>query len=134
MLRDQMRAELVKTALARRTITYGELMSRFGLARGAEGETVVGVLGQIDKAEALARAPGFAAIVVRKDTGFPGGGFFCWEGLPPQLRRPNERSTDPRLSKEEMEYVKREQERIWAYYHDHRAEVADSLDQARIDD
>jgi hypothetical protein len=30
----------------------------------------------------------FAAIIVHKDTGFPGEGFFCDDELPPSLRRP----------------------------------------------
>ena len=116
MLQDEMRGELVRAAIERRKVTYGELMKKFGLTRGDAGETVVGVLGRIDRAESLAGAPGFAAIVVRKDSGFPGGGFFCWEGIPEHLRRPKERSQDPRLSPAEREYVRGQQEIIWEYY------------------
>ena len=111
-----MRRELLSAALGRRTVTYGYLMKKFGLPRGDTGETVVGVLGEIDREESLAGAPGFAALVVRKDTGYPGGGFFCWEDLPAELRRPKERGQDPRLSDAEKSYVRSLQERIWAYY------------------
>jgi hypothetical protein len=120
LLSEEMRVELLRAALERRTVAYGHLMAKFGLSRGDTGETVVGVLGRIDREEALKGAPGFAALVVRKDTGYPGGGFFCWEGLPAELRRPSERSNDPRLSPAEKEYVRGQQELIWAYYGAHR--------------
>ena len=133
MLQEEMRKELLRAALARKTITYGYLMSRFELARGSTGETVLGVLDEIDRAESLAGAPGFAAIVVRKDTGFPGGGYFCWEGIPASLRRPRERSTDPKLSQAELDFIKRQQERVWSYYHAHRGEADFAPEQSRID-
>jgi hypothetical protein len=133
MLQDEMRTELLRAALARKTITYGYLMNRFGLSRGSTGETVLGVLDAVDKAESLVGAPGFAAIVVRRDTGFPGGGFFCWEGIPESLRRPKERSTDPRLSQPEKDYIVKLQEKVWSYYHDHRGDEGVSLEQSRID-
>ena len=70
-----MRSELVKAASDRRTVSYGILMRKFRLSRGAPGGNgVVGVLGEVDRREAQKGAPGFAAIVVRKDTGYPGGG------------------------------------------------------------
>jgi len=119
MLREEMRDELLRAALGRGTLTYGHLMKKFGLPRGDTGETMVGVLGEIDRAESRQGAPGFAAIVVRKDTGFPGGGFFCWEDIPEGLRRPKDRGQDPRLSQAEKGYVRAQQERIWAYYSEH---------------
>ena len=122
MAREEMRRELMRAALARRTVTYGYLMKKFELARGDAGETVVGVLGEIDREESRSGAPGFAAIVVRKDTGYPGGGFFCWEDIPANLRRPKERCQDPKLSQAEKDFVRRLQENIWAYYHDHTEE------------
>jgi hypothetical protein len=111
-----MRKDLLSAASNRRTITYGELMARFGLARGATGNTVVGMLGDVDRLEAALGAPGFAAIVVRKDTGYPGGGFFCWDDVPRELRRTPEKCKDPRLSHAEKAYVRQLQEKIWAYY------------------
>ncbi len=128
-----MREELLQAALARRTVTYGYLMNRFGLARGGIGESVVEVLGEIDEGESLASAPGFAAIVVRRDTGYPGGGFFCWEGIPDHLRRPKERSNDARLSLMEKGYVKEQQERIWTYYQGHGKDAETRPKQSRID-
>lgn len=120
MLLEDMRQELIKAALGRRTVTYGYLMRKFGISRGSDpGETVVGALGKIDQREYAVGAPGFAAIVVRKDTGYPGGGFFCWDGVPAELRRPNSEGQKPVLSDAEKEYVNKEREKIWAYYRQH---------------
>ena len=111
-----MRGELLTAALERRTVTYGQLMARFGLTRGDSGKTVVGVLSEIDRHEHDVGARGFAAIVVRKDTGYPGGGFFCWDDVPSELRRPQEKCQDPKLSHAEKAYVREQQEKIWEYY------------------
>jgi len=114
-LREDVRRELLAAARRRGTVTYGSLMRRFRLSRG-RGAGVVGVLGEIDREEARRDAPGFAAIVVRKDTGYPGGGFFCWEGVPPSLRRPRSRASSPRLSDAEKSYVGELQLEIWRFY------------------
>jgi hypothetical protein len=117
MSSEAMREELLKAAVERRTVTYGYLMDKFGISRGPTGgETVVGAIAEIDKKEYERGAPGFAAIVVRKDTGYPGGGFFCWEGLPPELRRPKSESQNSILTDEERRYVDGEREKIWTYY------------------
>jgi len=116
-MRDDVRSELVKAASDRITVSYGILMRKFRLSRGAPGGNgVVGVLGEVDRREAQKGAPGFAAIVVRKDTGYPGGGFFCWGGVPSALRRPKREGSNPRLSDAEKRYVRRLQEEIWSYY------------------
>ncbi len=112
-MREDVRRELLKAAVEGRTVTYGSLIKKFGLSRG---RGIVGVIGEIDGEEAGRRAPGFAAIVVRKDTGYPGGGFFCWDGLPSALRRPRREATNPRLSEDEKGYVRRLQEEIWSFY------------------
>jgi len=117
VLRADVRRELLRAAGDRRTVTYGFLMRKFRLSRGAPGgKGVVGVVGEVDRGEAQRGAPGFAAIVVRKDTGFPGGGFFTWDGLPPGLRRPKSEGSDPRLSDAERRCVRGLQEEIWSYY------------------
>jgi hypothetical protein len=116
-MRDDVRSELVKAANDHRTVTYGILMRKFRLSRGAPGgKGVVGAIGEVDRREAQKGAPGFAAIVVRKDTGYPGGGFFCWGGIPPALRRPKRAGSNPRLSDAEKKYVRGLQEEIWSYY------------------
>lgn len=97
-------------------MTYGYLMERFGLTRGRGERGVVRVLGEIQAVQAAANAPGLAPIVARKDTGYPGGGFFCWRGVPASIRRPRSRGTDPRLSEAEKRYVSRLRERVWRFY------------------
>jgi hypothetical protein len=121
MLFEKMRKELLQAAGEGRTVTYGHLMSKFELLRGGSGEaSVVGALGEIDKDEHRKGAPGFAAIVVRKDTGFPGGGFFCWDDLPSNVKRPKDRGQNPTLSEAEKRYVRTQQEKIWTYYESNR--------------
>ncbi len=120
---EEMRKELIRAAGERRTVTYGYLMQKFGMSRGSStGGTVVGALGEIDRHEYLAGAPGFAAIVVRKDTGYPGGGYFCWEGIPAELRRGQGEGENPQLSDPEKRYIKSEQEKIWHYYGRHHTQ------------
>lgn len=110
---EDLRQELLKSARARGTLTYGQLMKLMGVSRGRPlFEAIVAV----DREEYTRGAPGFAAIIVRKDTGFPGGGFFCDDELPPSLKRPFSRASDPKLSAAEMNYVKEAQKKIWEYY------------------
>jgi hypothetical protein len=116
-LRDDVRRELLRAATGKRTVTYGSLMKKFHISRGApRGKGIAGVIGEIDRHEARRNAPGFAPIVVRKDTGYPGGGFFCWDGIPPALRRAKHESSNPRLSDAERKYVRKLQEGIWGFY------------------
>jgi hypothetical protein len=120
MARDDVRRELLEAALARRTVTYGALMAKFGFTRGGtSGESVVAALDEIDRDEHLRGGPGFAAIVVRKDTGYPGGGFFCWKDTPAHVRRPQDQSQNPKLSQLEKDYIRERQEEIWRYYGAH---------------
>jgi len=117
MKRNEIRNELVHAAIERKTVTYGYLMKKFGLTRGdPAGEGVVAVVGKIDREERQKGAPGFAAIVVRQDTGYPGGGFFCWEDIPSTLKRKKSEGLNPKLSEAEKKYVRELQEEIWNYY------------------
>jgi hypothetical protein len=88
-------------------------MRRHGLSRG---RPLTNAIGEVDRLEAVLGAPGFAALVVRKDTGFPGGGYFCDDELPPNLRRSKERRTDPRLSSAEKDHILKQQKKIWKFY------------------
>jgi len=110
---ESLRQELLRAARTHSTLTYGQLMKLMGISRG---RPLFDAIVEVDKAEYARGAPGFAAIIVRKDTGFPGGGFFCDDELPPSLRRPFARAPDPKLSAAEMNYVKEAQRKIWDYY------------------
>jgi hypothetical protein len=103
----------LKAARARGTLTYGELMRILGISRG---RPLFEAISAVDRDEYRRGAPGFAAIIVRKDTGFPGGGFFCDDSLPASVRRPFSRANDPRLSAAEINYTKEAQKKIWDYY------------------
>ena len=117
MLRRDVREELISAAREHRTVTYGRLMKKFKISRGhPSGAGIVGVISEVDRFEYERGAPGFAALVVRKDTGYPGGGYFCGDDLPDGLRRPRSRSANPRLSVAEKRYVRRQQDGIWEYY------------------
>jgi hypothetical protein len=111
-----MRRVLRDAAVQRNTVTYGHLMGKFGLSRGSgRGKTVVGALTEIDREERAAGAPGFAALVVRKDSGYPGGGFF--EGV--RRKGATRRGAGGRrkgLTDAEMAYADKERERVWSYY------------------
>jgi hypothetical protein len=116
-LREDVRRELLGAAVDGRTVTYGYLMKKFRISRGApRGRGIVGVIGEIDRHEARRNAPGFAALVVRKDTGYPGGGFFCWDGVPDALRRSKGEGLNPGMSEAEKRYVRGLQEGIWSFY------------------
>jgi len=110
---ENLRQELLRAAKARGTLTYGDLMRILGISRG---RPLFEAISAIDREEYRKGAPGFAAIIVRKDTGFPGGGFFCDNDLPASLRRPFSKANDPRLSAAEMNYIKDAQKRIWDFY------------------
>ncbi len=94
-------------------MTYGELMAIMGISRGPK---LFDAISAVDRDEYKRGAPGFAAIIVRKDTRYPGGGFFCDDSLPLPLRRPFSRANDPRLSAAEINYIKEAQRKIWDYY------------------
>jgi len=110
---EGLRQELLRAARTRSTLTYGQLMKLMEISRG---RPLFDAIVEVDRAEYARGAPGFAAIIVRKDTGFPGGGFFCDDDLPPPLRRPFSRASDPKLSAAETNYVKEAQRKIWDYY------------------
>lgn len=110
---NDMRAFLLRAARGGRTVNYGRLMKRYGLSRGRALSLAIG---DVDRAEQAMGAPGFAPIIVRKDTGFPGGGYFCDDELPEVLRRPRRRASDPRLSPAEADYLRDQQRRTWAHY------------------
>jgi hypothetical protein len=108
-----MRKPLFRAAACGKTVNYGALMRAFGLSRG---RALSEMIGEVDERENAAGAPGFAAMIVRKDTGFPGGGYFCDSSLPSALRRPRSKASDPHLSESEKKYIRTKQNSIWKYY------------------
>lgn len=109
----RIRVDLLRAARGHTVMTYGALMRKYHLSRGRKLSQTIG---EIDRAECERGGPGFAAIIVRKDTGFPGGGYFCDDELPTALQRPRSRASDPRLTPVEVRHLRRRQRRIWEYY------------------
>ena len=108
-----MRVDLLRAARLGKTVAYGTLMKKYRLSRG---HALSRAIGEVDRSEYVRGAPGFAAIIVRNDTGFPGGGYFCDDELPARLRRPSSGASDSRLTAGERRYVRRQQRIIWKYY------------------
>jgi hypothetical protein len=120
MPRMDVREELIKAAGDGRTITYGYLMKKFRVSRGhPRGVGIAEIIGSIDRYEQERGAPGFGAIVVRKDTGYPGGGYFCYDDLSTDIRRSRDQRASPRLSEKEKRHIEAEQRKIWKYYARH---------------
>jgi len=72
-------ALLVDAASSRATVTYGEAArvsfhGRFSARSGA----LMDLLGEVDSEEEAARGVMLASLVVRKDTGMPGEGYFAF--------------------------------------------------------
>ncbi len=106
--------ELRDLARGGKTMTYGELMSRFHVSRGRI-HGIAELLWRISEMEACLVGPShdpphfISAVVVRSTSGYPSGGFFGLAGIPPDLERPERLYVDSVLSDDEKRYV----EKIW---------------------
>ena len=77
--REELRAELVSTAAARTTVTYGELARRIQAAdRHARSRALDALLQEACAAEDAAGRPTIGSVVVTRATGIPGDGYFCF--------------------------------------------------------
>lgn len=75
--RDEMRSVLAETASERRTITYGELVTRISGGRmSARSSALAVMLGEVCEMEDVARGTMLGSIVVRAADGIPGDGYF----------------------------------------------------------
>jgi hypothetical protein len=99
-LNEGVRRELLRAAAEHRTVTYGFLMKKFRLSRGASGgKGVVGVIGEVDRREAKKGAPRF-----RGDSG-PQGHRLSRRGVlllgrrPAGLEEAEERGFEPQAVK-----------------------------------
>ena len=98
------------------TVTYGDLMKRYHISRGRT-HGIAEVLWLVSEREACLVGPShdpphfISAVVVRAGTGYPSGGFFGLEGIPPDLQRAERSYGDPALSPQEMRYV----QRVWEH-------------------
>jgi hypothetical protein len=117
------RDDLIATAKARGTKSYGELMKQktYRIPRGhpTPGIGIGHVVGNISEFESSKGRPLLSAIAVRAETELPGGGFFGQIGIPKHLRRPESLWGDNRLTPAEMQFVIEEQKRVWDYWNTH---------------
>jgi hypothetical protein len=76
-VKDEIRAILIEVAKAGHTITYSELTSMLQTAYvHYHSQVLVQLLTDIGREEHLAGRPVLPALVVTKQTGMPGGGYF----------------------------------------------------------
>lgn len=77
-LKDEMRSILIGMARLCATITYSELASLIGMAPMHHRAPLFHqLIRDMDADEAAAGRPSLAALVVRKDSGIPGAGFYA---------------------------------------------------------
>lgn len=70
---------LAEVASARSTVTYGEVARRVFDGRvSARSGALMALLGEVDTATEAERGIMIASLVVRKDTGMPGDGYFAF--------------------------------------------------------
>ncbi len=112
-LKDEMRGIMIATARARSTITYSELAAELQTARVHYHSFLMArLLDEIGGAEIAAGRGVLAAVVVRKSSGMPGGGYFRESAL---LGDRPDAALPP-----ELEAMWREDlEAVYAYWADH---------------
>lgn len=127
-MRKDVRRRLVDLAKKRQTITYGELKKEFRIPRGhpKPGIGIGPVVGDISNYEHSRGRPRISAIVVHGDSsrricplGHPSGGFFGLDGIPDHLRRPPTAQKNPKLTEQEQEFVREQQEEVWGWWKTH---------------
>jgi hypothetical protein len=103
LAREELRIELVATATARTTVTYGELARRIRAADlHARSRALYALLQEACAAEDEAGRPTIGSVVVTKATGMPGDGYFAF--------------ADGRLGRDVADrrrYWESEVERVW---------------------
>jgi len=76
-MRDEMRQVLSEVARNRETITYGELVTRVsGRRMSPRSAALSELLGEVCRVEDAERGTMLGSVVVRADSGMPGGGYF----------------------------------------------------------
>jgi hypothetical protein len=119
--RDDIRKRLIEVAKKGSKISYKELMDEFCLARGGHPSAknrVGDVVGDISNFEHSNGRPLISSVVVHKNNGYPGSGFFGLDGIPEQLRRTEKSFKNP-LSLDDKKFVQEEQKRVWDWWKKH---------------
>jgi hypothetical protein len=74
----KMRRWLIAVAAGRGTVPYSEVGERFGIEEGYKWAEVAREVGAISEYEIEHERPMLSVVVVHKEDGFPGEGFFTW--------------------------------------------------------
>jgi hypothetical protein len=118
-LREDVVRLIVESAKRGRTITYGEIMRKCRIPRGQpthNGKAIGDVVGRISEWTWETSGIYLSAIVVHKDTGYPGGGFFGLSGIPAKFARDEAGWGDRRLTPGEKSFLSKRQQEVltWA--------------------
>ncbi len=131
LVRMDVYKKLIQVAKDRKTITYKDLMDEFVIPRGNPHNPARGIgpiVGYISEFESHNKRPLISALVVLKKSknlkcpdGHPSGGFFGIHSkrIPTNLTRDESSFTDPKLTEDELNFVKREQKKVWHYWSEH---------------
>jgi hypothetical protein len=105
-VREAMRALMIEQAKLRQTITYSELALRLPVYLHYHSFLFARLLNEIGEEEIKAGRGVLPAVVVRKSSGIPGGGYFGFAGR--------------EASSEDLERIWREElEIVFDYWHNH---------------
>ena len=105
--RSALEVLLAETAVARSTVTYGEVARRVFDGRvSARSSAIMSLLGEVDTAAEAEHGIMIASLVVRADTGMPGDGYFIFAAEELGLRALDDRRT----------FWEREVARVWDAY------------------
>lgn len=104
--KQELREMLSEAARARSTVTYSDVSLRvFGGRVPARSRLIMDLLSEVDEEEQHARGVIIASLVVRRDTGIPGAGYFTF-----LANRFGKDVSDPENA------WRIEAERVWAAY------------------
>jgi hypothetical protein len=98
-------------------ITYGEIMRECHIPRGQpvrNGKAIGDVVGKISEWTSDEWRVYLSAIVVHKNTSYPGGGFFGLKRIPSRLVREEAKWADQRLNADEKTFVRNCQQKVFA--------------------
>jgi hypothetical protein len=117
-IRDDVLLLLIRAAQKERTVGYGPIMRACGIPRGQavdNGKAIGNIVGVISEWTFERWGVYLSSIVVHKDTGYPGGGFFGLPGMPSRFRRDSSRWTDQALSADEKAFIDKRQEDVFKW-------------------
>lgn len=117
-LREDVVRLIVKAAKQGRIITYGEIMRKCRIPRGQpthNGKAIGDVVGRISEWTWENWGVYLSAIVVHKNTGYPGGGFFGLPGIPGEFARDEAGWADQRLTADEKAFLGKRQQEAFAW-------------------